>query len=612
MPRYLLVNSDQALDSFSQLFGSNWPDDIVFVASTSDGMAACIRAQLPYTTLDLYSSKSEIISLGWHNYASLTLFCEHWDLAAQDYAPCLKNRSIKPFCFGYFDLKILIDSMSTKLLMLKNFIYHASGQEIFYLPEPNHKIVSGEFLRPSSEVNMFSVLLETFFNGEARLSPLPNPRANGLSILSSWRILAREKLRALRGAARTLQAFRKNRTGSKYLCFNFGHDISYVVPHLLNQQFQLIHPPSAPANTNPEIIKECHSLWQMLLTSNSFKEFFSHGEVSYFPLIKDSLEEYVNSVLPRAIAEYDYLCELLPKLDIKFSLTGTVNLGLVNRCRMLAAQDSGAPLITYQEGAGYGSIISPLYAFTEVIDGDAMLCYGTGNIEYYDDLGTSTKTLIPVGSAHQDAIRRGLRHRPPPDQIRTVMYVGTVVDDNVMHCPNNGLVSTLYRLSQFSIFRLLASLPAGTQIIVKPKPFDVFTPAALQLAEFKRIQIETRRFEKVINGIDLFILDFPSTVLLSCIATTAYVFVLAEEGVTGFTSKQKERLEKRAYLFEDFDSLASAVRDIAVSTAKFPLRLDDSYLMAYSLYMPDGRSAERAAEVLSGFSKSKKLQLPHT
>ncbi|MFZ2302805.1 MAG: hypothetical protein WAW10_13165 [Gallionella sp.] len=611
MPRYLLVNSNQALDSFSQLFASNWPDDIILVASTSYGIAACIRAKLPYTTLDRYSTRSEIINLGWHNYASLTLFCEHWDSAAQDCTPCLKDRSIKPFRFGYFDLKILIDSISTKLLMLKNFIHYASGQEIFYLPELGHKIISGDFLRPDSNVNMFAVLLETFFNDKAKLSPLPNPSTEAPSILSSWRALAREKLRALRGVVRASQAFRKNRTYGKYLCFNFGHDISYIVPHLLNQQLQLIYPPTTSTSANPDIIKECHFLWQMLLTSEEFKEFFSHDEISYFSLVKDSLEKYANSVLPRAIAEHDHLCKILPKLDIKFSLTGTVNLGLVNRCRMLAAQKNGAPLITYQEGAGYGSIVSPIYDFTEVVDGDAMLCYGAGNVEYYKDSGASTKPLIPVGSAHQDAIRICLRPMPPPDQIRTVMYAGTVADDNIMHCPNNGLVSTLYHSSQASIFQLLASMPASTKVIAKPNPHDAFTPAVLQSAEFRRIHLETRRFEKAMHGVDLFILDFPSTVLLSCIATTAYVFVLAEEGVTGFTPKQKERLEKRAYLFENLESLASAVRNIAVSTAQFPLRLDDSYLMAYSLYMPDGKSAERAAKVLSEFSKGRKLQPIH-
>ena len=134
----------------------------------------------------------------------------------------------------------------------------------------------------------------------------------------------------------------------------------------------------------------------------------------------------------------------------------------------------------------------------------------------------------------------------------------------------------------------------------------------LQLAEFKRIEIENRRFEKVMPGVDLFILDFPSTVLLNCIATTAHVFVLAEEGVTGFTPKQKERLGKRAYLFEDFESLASAVRNIVADIDQFPPRLDDSYLMAYGLYMPGGKSAERAADLLSAFSKSKKFQLSHT
>lgn len=616
MSRYLLVNSEEALESFSLLFRGSLPDDTVFVAPTSAGVLACERAQVPYTTLDSYSPRAAIINLGWHNYASLALFCERWDATAQGFTPGLKNRGIKPFRFSYYDLKILVDSISIKLLMLKNFIQHAAGHEIFYLPEPDHQFVKSGLLRPRSDVNMFSVLLEVLLNGEARFSPLSSCRPSAISDLQSslrsWRILAKKQLKTVWHAIRNLQLFRWNNAYGRYLCFNFGHDISYVVPHLLRRQLRLTHPPLTTKNVTPEAVEECNSLWLRLLEDNDFREWFSHGETSYFSLVKGSLSEYIRLVLPQAIADYDHLCEILPKFDIRFSLTGTINLGLIKRCHMLAAQASGAPLITYQEGAGYGSIISPVYDFTEILDGDAMLCYGTGNGEYYKDFGTIGKLLIPVGSAHQDAVRKGLRLLPPPDRIRTVMYVGTVVEDNLMHCPNNGLVSTFYFSTQIKIFRLMASLAADMRIIAKPNPYDAFTPPLLQLAEFKRIQIETRRFEKVMPGVDLFILDFPSTVLLSCIATTAYVFVLAEEGVTGFTQKQKERLAKRAYIFEDIGTLASAVRDISVNTAQFPLRLDDSYLMAYSLYLPDGNPAERAAEVLSGFSRSENLQPPRT
>lgn len=613
MPRYLLVNSEEALNSFALLFPGNLPDDIVFVASTSVGMVACERARIAYSTLDQYSPRAEIISLGWGNYSSLATFCERWDAAAQEFMPCLKIRGIKPFRFSYYDLKILVDSISTKLLMLKNFIHHAEGQEIFYLPEPDHGIVTGELLRPRSNINMFSVLLETVLKDEVNLLALPShrgPQRTGLQLqLRAGLSAVCARLSKVRNTFRSLGSYTHSAKRGWYLCLSYGHDIQYVVPHLTKRQLRLIPIPEATADTTPDITGECDLLWQKLLMDKDFSKFFCYGETSYFTLISESLAAYVKSVLPRAVSNYDHSHQVLSRFDIRFLLTGSINLGLVTRCRMLAAQACGAPLITYTEGAGYGSVITPIYDFTEAVDGDVMLCYGSGNSEYYEDMGTAKRLIIPVGSAHQDAVQRGVRDHIPPTSIQTVMYVGTTVQDNVVHCPNNGLVSTFYLATQIKIFHLLASLPSDRHVIVKPNPHDGCTPSVLQLAEFKRIQLETRRFEEVMRGVNLFILDFPSTVLLSCIATTAYVFVLAEAGTTGFTTKQKERLEKRAYLFEDFDSLASAVREIATSTVGFPLRLDDSYMMAYSLYKPDGNSAERAAEVLAGLSKGELRKL---
>jgi hypothetical protein len=606
MARYLLVSSNQELDSFSKLVCGKWPDDMVLVALTSAGIVACEQGRKSYTTLDQYSPRAEIISLGCNNYFALATFCERWDIAAHSYTPSLEARGIKPFRFGYYDLKILIDSISVKLLMLKNFIRHAAGCEIFYLSEQDNDIVAGDFLRPRGDVNMYSVLLESFLSDKARLSPLPSPpiyrRTYFRSALRSWVTFARSQLRFIRDSIRALQLFRRNRACHRYLCFNAGHDIQYIVPPLLRLQFQAIPIPTASVSINPEAIDDCASLWQRFLADEDFRDFFSHGDTNYFSFVEEPLAEYIQSLLPRALSDYDYMREFFSLLDIRFSLTGTINLGLVNRCRMLAAQANGVPLITYQEGAGYGSVITPIYDFTEILDGDAMLCYGSGNIEYYEDLGSGAKPLIPVGSAHQDAVRKGLLLDTPPIRISTVMYMGTVVEDNVMHCPNNGLTSTFYCATQVKIFHLLASLPKDKRVIVKPNPSDYISRDLLQLDEFKHIHLETRRFEKVMQGVDLFILDFPSTVLLSCIATTAYVFVLAEEGVTGFTRKQKERLEKRVYLFDDFNSLASAVREIVVSTDGFPPRLDESYMMAYSLHRSDGNVAEYAAKVLAGFS----------
>src|SRR5262249_40222516 len=138
--------------------------------------------------------------------------------------------------------------------------------------------------------------------------------------------------------------------------------------------------------------------------------------------------------------------------------------------------------------------------------------------------------------------------------------VGTAVDTNVMHCPNNGLVDTFYFRSQLLIFETLRSLPDSVRVIAKLHQSDSASRELLSSPIYRRIQIEAKRLEDVLDEADLFIIDFPSTTLLSCCSTQAEIFVLVEPGVTALTQTQSQLLARRAQVFQSADILAHALR----------------------------------------------------
>lgn len=601
MSRYLLVDSGQTLASSYDLLGSPLPKDVIVVAATSSGMAACEQAGVAYTSIDQFSSRKEIIELGWSNYSGLTSFCEHWDILAQQLLPCLRERNIKPFRFGYYDLKILIDSITVKILLLKNFINEVGSQEIYFAQDRSCDIASGESLIPDENRNIYSILLEGLFKQVPQLKPLSLAKRDGTALFSKAYVFIYSLAKTIRDSLRNYFLRQDAKHERSFLLFNSGHDIGYILPVLKEHGFHPIYVLPAPVNVDTDTREACSRLWSTLRDSSDFMNFFSYGGLGYFSLLERTLEEYIGSVLPKAIASYDQMQQSLTKHRPFFSLTGTINVGLIERCRMLAAQFYGAPLVTYTEGAGYGSIISPIYDYTEICDGDLMLCYGEGNVEYYKDLARPTKPIVPVGSAHQEAVRKKHKARMPSSSIRTVMYVGTVVSDNVLHLPNNGLISTIYCATQLKLFRLLASLPGDLRIIVKPNPSDAFSINILRLPEFQTLQLESGRFEEVLDGVDLFIIDYPSTVLLSAISTNAYVFVLIEEGVAGLTQKQRDRLDLRAYVFDEFDDFVKSILDIVSDIDLFPPKLNEDYMLAYSLYEKDGRACARATDAIENF-----------
>jgi len=610
MTQYLLVDSQETLISAFKFFGMSYPDNLEIVALDSAGMLACEKSKLNYTTIDQFSSRQEIIRHGWNNYSSLDSFCEIWDDFAKEQMEDLKIRDIKPFRYNYFNFKILIDSISVKILLLDNFIQKANGSMIYYSLESSRNIMNGNSLWPRNDVSIFSVLAKNIFN-KNNLKPLPYPLSRSLfryklSDCYKYGVYAAIIIRGfckkiiIGFYKKTITNFfvRINKSQS-YCCFNLGHDVGYVIQALkLKKIYPLYMGSIIQTKVQNSVVFECERLWMQLVSNDEFRNYFSVNGLEYFSLIQKQLKYYIEVVLSESISSYDKTQRMLSIYNPAFSLSGTINLGLSVRCNMLAAQKVGAPLITYTEGAGYGSCITPIYDYTEICDGDVMLCYGSGNVEYYDDLGRPAKKIICVGSAHQQAVYKSLNNMKPPTAINKVMYVGTGVNDNINHLPNNGLISTCYFKTQLKILRYLESFQNTPQAIAKISSADPVSSELLKDSEFQHIQIETKNFEKVIDGIDLYIIDFPSTVLLSSINTNSYVFVLIEEGISGLTKKQKERLETRAYIFDRYDEMEMALQEIIFDVGKYPPRLGDEYLSAFSGSLCDENIASRVADVL--------------
>lgn len=608
MAQYLLVDSQETLTNALNFFGMSYPNDLSIVALDSVGMLACEKYKLNYTTIDQFSSRQEIIHHGLKNYSSLESFCEIWDEFCKEQMEDLKIRDIKPFRYNYYFFKMLIDSISVKILLLDNFIKKVNGNIIYYSLESNRNIMNSNSLLPLKDVSIYSVLLENVFN-KINVKPLHRPLTRNRYKYQFRDIYKYGDYAAIvirRVCKQTINNWfvRINKPQS-YCCFNLGHDVSYVIQALKSKKIYPLHMGLfIKSKVKNSFALECEKLWMQLVSNDEFRDYFSLNGYEYFLLIQKQLKYYIEVLLSEAISSYDKTERILLVYNPAFSLSGHINLGLIARCKMLAAQKVGAPLITYTEGAGYGSCITPIYDYTEICDGDVMLCYGSGNVEYYDDLGRPKKNIINVGSAHQQAVFKSLSITKPPTVIKKVMYVGTGVNDNVNHLPNNGLISVCYFKTQLKIFRYLESLKNFPQAIAKVSPSDPVSLKLLKQSEFQHIQIETKNFEKVLDGVDLFIIDFPSTVLLSSISTNSYVFVLIEEGISGLTKKQKERLETRAYIFDHYEKMELALDEIISDVGKYPPRLGNEYLSAYSDSLYDEKISSRVAEVIVGLTGS--------
>ncbi len=592
--QYLLVGSMQAIKVAKGALGNPSLDGLRCIAVTSAGVLACEEEHLPYETIDQFSSRKELVELGWKNYTELDDFCDQFDALAQKICPSLNAHKIRPFKFAYYDLKILIDAITIKIVLLKNLLAQIDGEQIYYLRSAVKAIGAGSLLRPKEDVDIFALLLETVFCDGQALKADDSLAGGGPSrcrgITSQMVAIAVGIVRRVRQVCRL--PFKSARR--TFLVFDLGHDIAYILPELRRQKYAPVFVDMSETALVGENADEFGELWQTLCNESRFRQFFICEYHDYFGLAEPLIRAHIQGITPTAVSAYHQMSGLLRRYHPSFTLTGTINLGLVQRCRMLAAQHSGAPLITYIEGAGYGSFISPIYDHTEAVDGDVMLCYGEGNLEYYQNLGIQTRRMYPVGSVFQEDIDRRGAWRHAPSEITRIMYVGAVVFDNINHIPNCGFIGVAYLSSQLRILRMLKQLPKSVSVTVKPAPQDEILKRILSLAEFGELNAEMKPFTRVLEDADLFIIDYPSTVLLSAVATNAHIFVLIEEGVADLTNQQMERLEKRAYVFRSFEEMADSVRQITEFPERFPPRINDEYKQAYSTYRSDGLAVERA------------------
>ena len=178
------------------------------------------------------------------------------------------------------------------------------------------------------------------------------------------------------------------------------------------------------------------------------------------------------------------------------------------------------------------------------------------------------------------------------------MYIGTAVSDNVMHCPNNGLISTYYLSQQIKIYDFLTHHLHDKEILIRPNPNDHNSRHILCLDKYRGLKIVGGKFEDAMSGVDIFIMDFPSTVLLSCLSTDAFIFLLVEDGVSGVTPKQFHKLNKRVYIYSEMKELLDALDKFFNDPHSFPEKLDTTYRDSYSFNEALGGSLDRAKKAL--------------
>ncbi|MBZ5557416.1 MAG: hypothetical protein LAO77_09115 [Acidobacteriia bacterium] len=607
-PAILLVDSSATLEAARD---AGWlrHRDVTVVAATKYGVHACHAARVPYTVIDSFYPAADLVAFTLAAYDRLSAFCEERDAALWRRHDDLRRRGIRPFRFSFYELKILADVLSVKLLQLRRLFAVRPGTRAIYRA-PGSTVDAGAGWPIDERCNLFGALLES--NGAGcpaiSLEPIAVPCEERLGPAPRGSLEARAR-RAGRSLVAAIERATSASAAAAFVLFApGGHDIRYVLPALKRRG---LAPVALRRSGRPAAIDRAPyaDTWREWVGDEAFARFFSVDGVSYFPLVRARLERLIVEETPAAIDAYDDAAARIEhSRALKFALTAVVTVSAEERSQMKACQDAGLPLVTYQEGAGFGSVVHPMNDYAEIVDGDAFLCYGPGNLEYRDAqaaAGRPAKPFVVVGSAEQDDVRARLRPRATPRTVTSIMYVGTGVAANRQHHPCNGGTDTAYAASQLLLFEALARLSSRVTVRVKPHPSDPLPGWYFDRRTHPRVEMLDGVLEDHLDGTDLFIVDHPSTTLLTCCETAAHVYVLANPAMTRFTDGQRRSLETRAFVFEDAGALVRALDQLAAGAFQMSeIRADDDYVRRYGTYLADGQSAERAAAYLDTLGRA--------
>ena len=577
-----LVNCLKELKECQKYILSNKIENYSFVALSRSSLVQLKKKKIQYNLIDEYTSSYNLNSLGLNNFDLLELVCEKLDKLVHKEIKKIEEINVHPFKYNFYFLKFLLDTITAKILILENFLNHESIKKnnVFFV-NCNNKEMIGDIYPINDNANIYSVILKNLFNRDNIHLINPKIRVNNRKkTLENINLITQLFKNILKKFINFFPSKKK-----KYVIFSYGHDLNHLTHKLKKNNFKEYYINKDKKNFSLEIYEKCKLVWQKINSDEEIKKLFTFENKNYYSILNKYLQFYVINIIPKSISNYFYIKKIISTKKIHSVLTGSTNLGLNMKCMLNAFQSNNIPVITYTEGAGYGSYTRPIAEYTEYLFGDILFCYGSGNIEYFkSSKKKSNKKLIPVGSARQFKIFKKFNNSKIPKKINSIMYISNFFKDNWVTIPYGCKTGLEYFENQIKILDYLNTLKNSVNIFIKPHPNDYHFKEILNLELYKDLNIRLDTMENSMQDIDLFIIDYPSTTLLDVLNTNSFIFLLRENNGYEFSTIQKKKILKRVYFFENFRNMKTSINDILKNTNQFSPKIDDSFLIDYSLF----------------------------
>lgn len=529
--------------------------------------------------------------------------------------PELKECQLRPAGDYFFFLKQLSDMLYKTTFSLTHLILTANPKRVIYFDygDSEEHVDDTLYFTRSIYSEMLPLIAEQ--NG-AELESKTTPKRGGVNPLSRTynlkrrikpQTLTRMKQARRAGISRLLSAALGSKSGQ--IIYQNAYDIPFVMNIMRDKGFSTQATDELLALTHgkkdTDLKAALQQLWPRLRSEPFFTRPFSWAGCDTVNIAEAQLKHWWLNIIPRIYATSQSLRRQFatspPKATVISSATTPEEHALLHAARYLKV-----PTFTYQHGGFEGNCDYSTYDMTDLRQSDHRIAYGELTADYFnrraDQYNEPRAKTFAAGSPRLDKIGRegdsgSKRTLDLNKQSSEVLYVPTIYSDN-WYLSQSAYLSVPYFELLLHVTQLMRR--SENHFIYKTFPGLSNDPIATAIANDcpNASVVSDIPASQLIWSCDAVVIDHPSTVLLEAMLTKKPIFVFSDSRYLSLRPEARELLQKRVALCEDHQLYLPKLQKFLRSSLKELSDPNDEFLLAYGTHLNDGRSAERAANLL--------------
>ncbi|UCB56980.1 MAG: hypothetical protein JSV30_07230 [Candidatus Omnitrophota bacterium] len=584
------------------------PENTLFLSVSGEASYCLSKRNIDFITDEERLNPEEFKAIGDENCKILENWIQRLEERLQSKNSLFKKKHFFPFKWHFYRLKILLDAVRIRKILIERLIEKEKPLSIGAPPGAVPQRIHDHNLFFHKYDSLYGILTQKIAAEkgiEIKVWAKVEPATKKPPVVEGIKASLRTLRKALRVVLESNDLLKHKRIRGNILLGNLCYDIAPLRQKLLDK-FNFYY------YKDPLCIRSLSSLLKLKPKTSGcefpeidikgiFKGLPATGDSIVDEILGDRIESYAESFIPVLWKGLNYLESLDDRKDFKAYIHHVGASDAFYGLPVYYFERKKKPVVIVQHGT-YGFVLNQNNNFCEFGHNGYFLAWGEGVKEVYDERKKGSCKIISTGSPLIEEIKKKSK---PRRTISKICYIPGTYRGYTAYYPNGQpcLDSKIF-IVETNFLSALRPYVGRYDIIYKVAPWAVKesgvfgrNPMLMWMREnLPTVRIESRPLTSVIHEFDFFIIDFPSTTLIQALASGAEVLVYAGNRCYTLEDNTLEMLRKRAVVAcneDDFKDKIKLILDKGIVTSNVK---DASFLEKYGIHLNNGESLKRMAD----------------